>query len=503
MQVLRQSRVASRTANYSKIVFVCIGLATLLATAFVLVALWATSEFTQPEGIVATQIRTFSQEGTLYYSLKQYPYTVCAYMPIFYGLTGLITKAGIPVLLSGRLVSIAALALIFWLVWQLTLLYSGDRLLARLALALAGCTQLLLGWGTTAQVDTLTIAFSLLSFYLYSLNAVAGRPTLDWAALAAIAALFTKQTALAAPATIFVLLLVQQPKRALRFAAIVAGLGGAAVLGLNAALQGRFLENTVFANINPFAWYKLLYPMEYIGIVLAPMILIVLVGVPQCLRTPARALYIYLAFALGVFLLTAPKVGADSNYLVESTILLILCGMCALHHLNFFELLAQGSKSWVTLLVLPLALYGVQNLRVSTSSLTKRIAREQHFTQQVEGLRPYLGGKGRILSTDSNALLQAGRSFEVEPLIYRLLVEAGRIDATPVQKDLDAASFETILLYEDLSRPKDPDPEFPRLTPSQMASIQQQYQLVKQVPGPNLQGVFVYQRRTLTAQRDQ
>lgn len=482
-------------ARYRTIVFVCMGLAAVMLLGFTLFACVATNEFTQPESVVATQTYRFAQQGTLYYSLKEYPYTVCAYMPIFYTAVAGLAKAGLPVLLGGRLISILALLSILGLGWKLIQLYTQDSLYAHLGLALLGMTQLLLSWGTTGQVDMTAVAFSLAAFYQFSRFHVLGEERLDLAAFLTVAALFTKQTALAAPASIFVLLTLKSPRRAIRFAILSGGIGAVLVVGLNVLLKGNFLQNTIYANMNPLAWYKLQLPLEYVGVVLAPMIVIELAGIRRMLQTPLAALLLYQALALTICLLTIGKVGSDSNYMIESTILMTICGVCSLRTLDFFSLSAIGSKSWVTLLLLPLGLYVVQNTRVSISALASRMDREVRFHEQVRRVKPFLDGRGRVLSVDSNALMHTGRSFEVEPLIYRMLVEAGRIEPTRVLRDIDRSAFETIVLYENLDAKRDPDPEIPRLPADQMDAIRRNYQLVSHVPGPNLSGLYVYRPR--------
>ncbi len=486
--------------RYRRIAFVACAISLLVVVAHVGVAFWAQSEFTQPEGIVATQAFSFAEEGKLYYDLKQYPYTVCAYMPLFYGLLAGLYKLGIPLLLAGRLISILALAGIGSLIWKILLLYTGERLYAWTGLALAGMTQLLLGWGMVGQVDMLATALSIASFYLYARFEVLGEATLDWAALFAIAGLFTKQTVVAAPLAIFILLWLVDWRKALRFGVLVGVVGGGIVLGLNVLMDGRFLLNTVKANLNPFALYKLRLPMEYMLIVLSPLILILVAGLRPSLEMKLKSPFVYLGFASLVFLGTSAKVGADSNYLIETSVLLIVCACCSLRALDLFSLLARGSKSWVTLLILPLAIYGVQNLRVASSGLSNRIEREAKFRVQVEGVRPYLAGSGRVLSTDTNALLRAGRRLEVETLIYRLLVEAGRVDGAEVLRDIEQSHFETILLYDDLQKTPDPDPEIPRLAAAQMDAIRQHYLLVAQLDGPNLNGLYIYQPKSSIVQ---
>lgn len=492
MEILGQTGIRERRLRGIPILMIAGSLALIAILFHTTVAFWADNEFTQPEGIVATQAFSLAQDGTLYYDLKQYPYTVCAYMPLFYGMVAALNRAGVPVLIGGRVLSLLALGAVFWLIWKILILYTRDRLCAATGLCLSGVTQLLLGWGIVGQVDMLAIAIALAAFYQYSLHNVLGKATLDRAAVLSIAALFTKQTAIAAPLAIFVLLLHANPKSAWRFGAIVGGVGGAMVLGVNAWMQGRFIENTVLANLNPFAFYKVKIHFEYMAVALLPLIPIVLIGAPKALRTSMRSAFVYLGIAAAVLLLTAAKVGSDSNYQIETAILLILCSCLALHAMNFFTLTAGRSQSWITLLVLPLALYGVQNLRVATSGLAQRIGREQMFRTQVQGLAPYLSGSGQVLSTDSNALVQFKRRFEVEPLIYRLLVEAGRVDGNRVLGDIDRGKFQTVLLYENLSEKPDIDPEFPRLTDLQSEAIRKRYRMVKHLPGPYLSGLYVY-----------
>ncbi len=486
MRVLRLGKIEA-------IPFFCIALAVVLVGLHLALALWASNEFTQPEGIVATQILHFAQTGALYFSLDQYPYTVCAYMPLFYSLAAGLVKLGIPVLLADRSLSFVSLIALFWLVGRLGAVYGLPRREQRLTMALAGLTQILLGWGTVGQVDTMAIAFSLAAFYHYARFERLGAASLDWAAGWALAGLLTKQTVIAAPMAIFLLLLPRHRSAALRFALLVGGLGAALVLALNTMLDGRFLTNTVFANINPFALYKLRLPLEYFAIVLSPLLLPVLTSLPAARRDGVLAPYLYLGLAAAVFLLTAPKVGADSNYLIESSILLVLAAMIGLNRLGFFDLFARGSQGWVTLLVLPLALFVVQNVRVAVMDMETRWAREQRFAEQVVAVKPFLAVPGRVLSADSNSLMRTQRSFEVEPLIYRLLVEAGRIDGRRLEQDLDQGRFSTVILYDDVRAAIDPNPEFPRLTREQREAIRRRYELVKHVPGPNLAGLYVYQ----------
>ena len=223
------------------------------------------------------------------------------------------------------------------------------------------------------------------------------------------------------------------------------------------------------------------------------MILVVAVGVKKAAGTRMAGVFVYLSIAMLVLLATAGKIGSDANYQIEFAVLLVVCSCLSLHALDVFPLYFRSSKSLATLLLLPLALYGAQNIRIAIAGLTARIQGEQQFRAQVQALDLYVRGKGPVLSVDSNPMMRSRRRYEVEPLIYRLLVEAGRVDGTQVLRDVREGKFQSVLLYEDLAAKADPDPEIPRLTVAQMDAVRMRYRLVKHLPGPYMAGLYVYE----------
>jgi hypothetical protein len=360
---------------------------------------------------------------------------------------------------------------------------------------LAGLTQQLVAWGTVAQTDMLSIACGFAAVYLYSRYHVLGENTIHWSAVCALAGLMTKQTAIAAPIAIFLLLVRTRPAKALQFAGIVAGLGGALVLALNAWMDGRFLFNVLFANLNPFAWYKFKQQVEtqlIVGLCLLP---IVALGARKSIRGGLGAPFVYMACAGAVFLATCAKIGSASNYRIEFNIALILCTCLALHALDFFPLFFRSSKSWITLLLLPLGIHAVLNIRFMREFVADEIVYEKSLAAQTEALAPRLANARKILSTDVNAVLRSGRPLLVEPLIYRLLVEAGQVDPAQLNRDLQAGAYSRILLYEDVNQAQVTDPETPRLTQAQNSIIRGRYRLVTRVPGPHFNGIYLYEPR--------
>lgn len=454
--------------------------------------LWAQHEFAQPESVVAAQSMMLADGGGIYHSLRDYPYTVNAYMPLFYGLEAVFIKAGMGAYHAGRLISLAALLGIFATVWRLLMVYTGSRYYAWTGTLLCASTSLLFSWGTVAQVDTLAVFFSIAAFYQFSRYEVRGDKTLLWTAACVIAAVFTKQTAIACPTAIFLVLLFERPKVALQFGAGVAGTVLVLVLGINAATNGHFIENTVLANLNPFAWEKLNQHLHYLMIASGQLVIVAVAGLTKAVRRPAKALFVYLALAISVLGLTAPKIGSDSNYQIETAVVLVVCACASLHALDFFPLVFRGSKCWITLLQIPLVIHLVLNFRITGPFLAARFARERQFRQETAALRPYLADNGRVISTDIDVMAHLRGGLEVEPLIYTILVRGGRIDPGQVRHDIADGAFSTIILYQDLSRPFDSDPELQSLPAAQLDEIRNHYQLVRHIPGPYLDGVFVY-----------
>ena len=470
------------------VIFGVLGL--LAVSAALITMLWANHEFTYPESVVAAQSLMLKHDGTLYYDLNRFPYTVCAYMPIFYLLEAGASRLGMWVYTAGRLFSFLAFLGILWLVWRLLKLYTRDSAYAWTGVLLCSCTNLLLNWGTVGQVDTLAVFFAIAAFYAYSRYAVNGENTLVWAAGFAFLAFFTKQTAVACPAAIFVLLLLKRPRIALLFGA---GLGSAvlaATLAINVATQGRFLSDTLYANLNPFAIEKLDQHVRYLLIASGQLILILVLGLRKAIRGP---LFIYLALSTSILALTAPKIGSDSNYQIEFTVLLILCACLSLHALDFFALCRSRSRTFVTLLQLPLAIHVVLNLRIFEGTVAARILHEQLFRSQAAALERVIGDNGRVLSTDMDLMVHLRGRIEAEPLIYKLLVAGGRIDPEPLRRELAETRFPAIVLYENVQRElRDRDPELPTLPDQQLAAIRENYVLAEHIPGPYLNGIYVY-----------
>jgi len=492
--------------RFRKALIVISAITALAMCAYLGTMLWAQNELAPAESVVAAQSLMLIHNGTLYYDLNQYPYTVCAYTPVFYLLEAGLTRLGLPIFVAGRLISFGALLGLVVLCGKLAQLYTNSRYAAWCAGLFAASSALLLTWGTVGQVDTLACLLAVAAFYQYSrFDILDGCALPSWrsagfmrllsAVVLAVLATYTKQTAVAAPAAICLLLFARSWKRGLAFGIAYAAAVAAIALTLNVALGGRFLADTVFANMNPMSTKKLAAQLTQLGSLSGGLLIIVGIAFTKLRRSRAAALLVYLGWAGAVFAVTALKIGSDTNYQIETTVLLAICAAIALHQVNFFHMYFTRSKSAVTLLLLPAAVHLAVGYRVAPNLVLFRVAVERAHRSQVEALRPYVAAKGGlVLSTDYNAMVRLRQRLDVEPLIYTLLVSAGKVDPEPVRRDLERGTFSTVFLGQDVFGAENiTDLEVGTLPPRLLDEIRRHYRLAARLANPLFGDSFVYQ----------
>ena len=485
-----------RMERYARRMLLTLGVAGALAAAVHgALLLWARHEFTQVESVVGFHVNNLAEGRGLYYDLNRYPYTISPYTPCFYLAAAALKRMGAPVPHGGRMLSFLAFLGVVALSWRILQLETRSRFAVWTGTLLAATTGNLVFWATVGQVDFLALLFSLAALYEYLQYRKEPRARRLAAAGALVfLSVFTKQTMVSAGATILILLALEDRRRAAWFAALVGGPGVALALALNWLTSGAFFENAVFSNLVPFSWSKLLGHAKYLLAAGGGLLVITSVGLRFRLR-PVSPLWVYLGLAMGLLALTSPKIGSDLNYQIEPFVLLALCAALSLDRLGFFPACFRGDRGPVTLLQIPLFLHLVLNLAISGNLAINRAINELLWRQEYAQLEPYLRGEHRVLSVQLDPLLRRGRQLEVEPLIYTLMVEAGRVDPEPLRRDLAAKRFDLVILYEDLfgNRGQAPNPELPRLPAMQLEEIRKNYRLVAHVAGPLLDGDYLYQ----------
>lgn len=460
--------------------------------------LWAQHEFTPVEALIGIHANMMMHGQGIYADPSHYPFTITAYGPIFYALSGGLHYLGVPSYQSGRGISFASLVACLWLCWKILGLLTGNRYAQIVGVLLAGCTANILYWGTVGQVDTLALALSLAAFALF-LKFYSSERSSDvvLCGVFVVLAAFTKQTFVSAAAAIAICLVIKHWPRGLLWLAGVACAGATGVMALQWFVSPHFVQVAFRSNVNPFSLTKLESQLHYLVLTGCGVMAAVIAGTFRCKAAFSRLapLYLYAGIATAVCLLTAPKIGSDLNYQIEMMILLCMCAAASLAEANFFLALFEARRDWLTLMQAPLLLHVLVNLILTGRALAERTLLEPLRREETAALRPYLTQPGRVLSEHYDSLLHFRGSIEGDPFLYPILVKAGIVDPNPMIEDLRGQHYSVLVLAENVFEPRPgplPIDEVPRPA-AQMKAIRENYRLTAHLDG--LYGMYIYQPR--------
>lgn len=441
-------------------------------TRFLAVALRAVRypyELDYGEGIVWQQMRLMFS-GKAYASVNGYPGIVFHYPPVYHStVEALAASTGMDPVAAGRVVSLSATllcsliigAIAFWLASRA----SGRRVAAVCgAFAALACFTLLpvTYWATVMRVDMLAIFFSLAGL-CFGLGALA-RPGHIYAAAACfIAAVFTKQIAIAAPAAVFVTLLLVRPAVAWR--GIVACFAGGSIVlaALTFATNGGILRHLFLYNVNRFAPsglelipavmldHALFFSAVGAGLLLfAGPLLAPYRREPSWSARRARLSAItddaavvmvicYLAATTMIALLVA-KSGANINYLVEWLLAGSIFAGLAVRDAAAQAIGPRSREVSAFSILLPAAL-GAQALATGMHAGWQLETREQRRSQ-LDQLAAMIRAAPRPVISDDMVLLQrGGKNVVIEPAIFAELTGTGRWDERPFIQHILSRDF--------------------------------------------------------------
>ena len=460
------------------------------------------------EGIVWQQALRIAS-GHAYGSIANYPAIVFHYPPVFHLLsTAAAATLGLDQLAAGRTISIVSTLLIGCLVGLLTFRASSEETGTAAASICAVIGGLIVftfwpvtGWAPLMRVDMAATAFSLAGVLL-GIEALRRPILVHGAALFFVAAVFTKQTMIAAPAATFLTLFLVDPKSARAgFATMV--LGGLAVLSvLTWSTDGGFIRHVFLYNINRFEAWRLQWVAKaalvhsfYFAVAAIGMWWRLgdrlpayrgasLAGIRRKLRAePAdAALFLILAyFTLATaMLITIAKLGSNINYLIEwMCVLAILVGLAmreaAVAITRFSAAERPQSPPFLLSAILPaaVAMQALMLPSIPDPAQQIPIAEIQRLVTLVrEARRP-------VISDDMVILLRAGKEVEWEPAIFAELASKGMWDERPFVGLIRRRHFAFFVTEGDRG-----DVLFDsRYTPAVAGAIESAYPLERQLAG--------------------
>jgi hypothetical protein len=426
------------------------------------------------EGIVWEQMRLIF-DGRGYGPIEGFPAIVFHYPPLYHAIVeGVSTVSGMDPLAAGRLVSLAAsllCGLFVALIAARVTRPSQGSAVAWTCAAFAALTALAFEpvavWGALMRVDMVAIAFSLAGVY-FAIRALDRPSNVHIASLLVVAAVFTKQTSLAAPAAAFFVLLLVRPRTAIAGMATCIAVGGTVLAALTVASHGGFLRHIILYDINRFELARIYWVGAGLS-VHAVFCGVAALGVVQSLRetticcqgarsldalaarlqaAPDKAatllLLIYLLI-LTLMLVLMGKSGSNINYMIEWMMTAGLFAGLAVRDaaravLNDSTLDAGAKRISPAAFLLPAAL-GVQALILPSPPTHARTT----DSARIDGMRALsleIRRAGRpVIADDMVLLLRSGQDVLWEPSIFAELASTGVWDERPFVAQIRARRF--------------------------------------------------------------
>jgi hypothetical protein len=374
---------------------------------------------------------------------------------------GLGKATSLPFLQVGRAISLVAALVGALVVGLMAQRFSGRRLPGLMAAALFLANPFVMHWARMARVDLLALALSLLALWLVYTRwqSVAW---LSVAGLCLLASIYTRQTyALAAPLASAVWLWHHSRRRAMAFAASLAGACLALFVLLNDITGGGFYLNIVAANVNPYLILRTL-SMGALVLLFCPVVLAVAgLEVKHALMRRGSVgdrddegtaqsgflLHGWLPYTVGAVIsaLTIGKIGSHVNYLVE-----LMAALAVWASLAFRGHVQRFSRRQVVLRLLMLCqvawLLGIgYSVQASTFRVWDDVAGYDSLYAEVKAA----SRQGPVLADDlMGMVVMAGQRVYLQPFEYEQLRSAALWDESDLVEEIESHKFPLILISD-------------------------------------------------------
>jgi 4-amino-4-deoxy-L-arabinose transferase-like glycosyltransferase len=403
------------------------------------------------EGVVLALSRLLAEQGNYFHPVDDYPMVHGNYPPVFLLLSAAAFRLFGPSLAATRLLSVASTVAVMAVVYAIVRHRWRDGALAVCAALLFVAPWFVVTWAPLGRVDMLACLFSVAGLWLFAHEGAGWR---RWASVACfVLGVFTKQTALLAPAAAL-LSLMRDPegrRRAPAFLLSFAVPAGTLLLALVLATRGEAWTHLVtYTAAADYSLTALRRGYVTFLVTTGPLLAVVLLALgaasSQLLTARDLPFVLYWLLNLGALVTTA-KAGAAQNYLVEpwlATVLLAALSLGALH-----ERSPDTFRWWpaVMLVAAAVALAADHNL----ARLQRPIRNPGQATEYRALDQAIEATAGPILSENLSVLVRKGKPVLVEPFGMLLLSRRGLWRPDRLVTDCEAGRFD-LVVYEDRLR---------------------------------------------------
>lgn len=459
------------------------------------------------EGIVLWQAANVTDWKKAFHPVENYPHVVFHYTPLYHLAVRLVATTTGSLLTAGRLTSILSLVgscLVMALLVAVCLpsgRSSAARWLASFSAATLIFTTPVWTWACYMRVDTLAVLLSIVGLALFII--ARRRSALAFLSFACfVAAVYTKQTMVAAPAACLLLAFVEKPRFSVSLLAFSVFAGLVTLFMLQTVTDGLFLRHIFSYNLNPF-YLRAVFSSWIDHTSRLPALIGVAVMFPTTLfcrqaqsvselwervrLALARSAFercvvvvtVYFWLAAAVVTATIGKQGAAKNYFFELDVAAsLISGLFLGWLVRRLSFRPRGPYALLAFFVIPLfLLHSMGNLTTlyqaavtfsqPTSNRSEEIVR---FVQQLPG---------PVYSEDMTILMRAGKEIPAEPAIITALAMAKQWDESSFVHRIEHGEFEAIVVHSLENRE--------RFTESVARAVQQRYYL-----GKDLNWIKVY-----------
>jgi 4-amino-4-deoxy-L-arabinose transferase-like glycosyltransferase len=395
------------------------------------------------EGCVLAMAQLLAERGNYFVALRDYPFLVSNYPPVFIGLTALAHIAFGPSLLAPRLLSLLATLALLAVLFSLLRRLAGGRWAAAALTVLFVAPWFVGTWAALGRVDMLALLFSIGGLAVVERHGVTRRA---WPALPLFwLAFLTKQNALLAPGAVAGALLLERDRRAGRalvaFAVPLGLVFSLLVLATHGAAWRHMVPYTLAAD---YEWDRMAESYLELAVIAGPLLVLVaaaLVAAPRPLRAGSGLVFL-LYFLLNLAgLATIAKSGAAQNYYLEPWLATVLLAAVALRAL---EERFAAIRTWWPAIALAAAV-AADFAYPSLHRLPQALRRPENAAEFVTLTRLVRETPGPILSENLSLLVVNRRPVLLEPYGILMITRRGLFRPDVVVRDCEAGRFALVV----------------------------------------------------------
>lgn len=414
------------------------------------------------EGYLAVEAWQITQGMSMYPDLKDYPYLVGNYPPLYPLANAVFFVIFNPSLFWGRLICVISALGIIILMFRIVYKKYGLFLPALLSPLLLVNTYEFYEWIGYARVDLPAIFFSLAGLsVILDENSDTNKNRMTFAIILFLLSIYTKQIQIFAPVTACLYLVFKDRKTGLKFAGTLWGLALLIFMILTLITRGEYFKHTVTYNANRFDWWQvyiwfrhaLRFYFFYMTTLFFLAVSITYEYIKNKKERGAPDLFYIYALMGALSFLTIGKVGAAGNYILEAHAALgIFFGLSLSKIMGKIRTGMEPRLNIILLIIAALLinmhslwLFRMQRILFSRPNPGKAAYAKCNMLIKIVSERP-----DPILCEQPIFLLLVKKNVMFQPFIMSELAREGKWDQTRFVNDLNNKRFSLIITGQDM-----------------------------------------------------